>query len=158
MVATTTAAFSGRLGILQRALPTYCAPLSEALAARCQGGLSVLAGRQSPWETLETTDRPETAALEDLRNAHHRLRRPDPNHHLYGWTPPLLFNLPDDAGFAVEACRVVSHALPPYTRYLSRLPEPIWYLDCRVFSRLARPRPLTAVARPRSDGATGAGA
>lgn len=96
--------------------------------------------------------------LEDWRNAHHRLRRPDPNHHLYGWTPLLMRNLLAEAGFAVEECRVISHAWPPYTQYLSRLPQPIWHLGCRVFSRLARRRQLTAVARPGpSDDPRGVG-
>lgn len=89
--------------------------------------------------------------LEDWRNAHSRMKRPDPNHHLYGWTPLLLHNLLSEVGFDVQSCRVVSHAWPPGTPLLSRLPRPLWDAICRAFSLIARRRQLAALAhRPHA--------
>jgi SAM-dependent methyltransferase len=87
--------------------------------------------------------------LEDWRQPHHRLRRPDPNHHLYGWTPLLLRNLLEEAGFEVDQCRVVTHAWPArFTSRLCGLPPPVWHALCRVFAFVKRRRQLMAVAYP----------
>ncbi len=37
--------FPGRLAVLQRVLPAYRVPFFDTLAAACQGGLSLAAGR-----------------------------------------------------------------------------------------------------------------
>jgi SAM-dependent methyltransferase len=76
-----------------------------------------------------------------------RRRRPDPNHHLYTWTPLLLTNLLEEAGFEVEECRVVTHAWPPYTATLARLPRPIFDLIARFWAIVRRRRQVMAVAR-----------
>lgn len=55
---------------MQRVLPPYRAGLFDALAGRCQGGMSVLAGQPAPWEEFETTDRLEAATLARARNRH----------------------------------------------------------------------------------------
>jgi hypothetical protein len=83
--------------------------------------------------------------LDDWR-AQRRLR-PDPNHHLYTWTPLLLANLLEEAGFTVEECRVVTHAWPPFTATLARLPRPIFDLIARFWAIVRRRRQLTAIAR-----------
>ncbi len=89
--------------------------------------------------------------LEDWRQPHHKLRGRDANHHLYGWTPLLLTNLLAEAGFVTEHCQVVTSAWPGrFTKYLHRLPGPIWKGVCRVFSFLKRRRQLMAVARPQA--------
>jgi SAM-dependent methyltransferase len=79
-------------------------------------------------------------------------RRPlaDPNHHLYTWTPLLLANLLDEAGFDVQECRVVTHAWPPATARLARLPRPLFDTVARVWSVLRRRRQVMAVARKPS--------
>jgi SAM-dependent methyltransferase len=76
-------------------------------------------------------------------------RRPaaDPNHHLYTWTPLLLSNLLEEAGFEVEECRVVTHAWPPYTGTLVGLPRAAFDLLARAWSVLRRRRQVVAVAR-----------
>lgn len=78
-------------------------------------------------------------------------RRADPadrNHHLYTWTPQLLANLLDEAGFRVLECRVVAYAWPQFHEHLFRL------LPRRAFDALAsawamafRHRQVMAVAQ-----------
>jgi SAM-dependent methyltransferase len=82
--------------------------------------------------------------IDDWRSQ--RVARPDPNHHLYTWTPLLLSNLLAEAGFEVAECRVVTHAWPPYTAALARLPRPLFDLLARVWAVVRRRRQLTAVA------------
>jgi SAM-dependent methyltransferase len=77
-----------------------------------------------------------------------RQPRPDADHHLYTWTPLLLRNLLDEAGFEVLETRVVSHAWPPATARLARLPRPLFDVLARVWSVLRRRRQLMAVAVP----------
>jgi len=48
----------------------------------------------------------------------------DENHHLYTWTPLLMRNLLEEAGFAVSSVRVITHAWPPQTARLASLPPP----------------------------------
>lgn len=78
----------------------------------------------------------------------------DPNHHLYTWTPLLLANLLDEAGFQVLETRVVAHAWPPATARLARLPRPAFDALARVWAVLRRRRQVMAVAVPRSAGTT----
>jgi SAM-dependent methyltransferase len=79
-----------------------------------------------------------------------RKPRPDPNHHLYTWTPLLLRNLLDEAGFDVHEARVVAHAWPPATARLARLPRPLFDLLARAWSVLRHRRQVMAVAVPRA--------
>jgi SAM-dependent methyltransferase len=76
-----------------------------------------------------------------------RRPRPDPNHHLYTWTPLLLANLLEEAGFTVEECRVVTHAWPPFTAFFARLPRSLFDLVARFWSAVRRRRQVMAVAR-----------
>ncbi len=85
--------------------------------------------------------------IDDWRSQ--RLARDDPNHHLYTWTPLLLSNLLGEAGFEVAECRVVTHAWPPYTARLARLPRPLFDLLARAWATLRRRRQLAAVALVR---------
>jgi len=48
--------FPGRLALQQRVLPAYRAPLFEALAQRCAGGLSVFAGQPQAGEQIASAD------------------------------------------------------------------------------------------------------
>jgi SAM-dependent methyltransferase len=75
-----------------------------------------------------------------------RRPRPDPNHHLYTWTPLLLSNLLEEAGFTVEECRVVTHAWPPFTARAARLPRPLFDLLARFWAAVRRRRQVMAVA------------
>jgi SAM-dependent methyltransferase len=76
-----------------------------------------------------------------------RRPRPDPNHHLYTWTPLLLANLLEEAGFTVEECRVVTHAWPPFTAFFARLPRSLFDLVARFWSAVRRRRQVMAIAR-----------
>lgn len=62
------ATFPGRIGLIQRVLTPYRVPVFDLLAARCAGGLSVLAGDPAPNEALATSDRLEHARLHAARN------------------------------------------------------------------------------------------
>jgi len=76
----------------------------------------------------------------------------DENHHLYTWTPLLMRNLLEEAGFTVISVRVITHAWPPRTARLSSLPRPAFDALCRVWSLLRRRRQLEAVARRPAPG------
>lgn len=70
--------FTGRLGLQQRVLPAYRAPLFDLLAQSCQGGLSVFAGQAGEEEAISAATKLNTAQyvrsanLAPLR-AHHPL-------------------------------------------------------------------------------------
>lgn len=79
--------FQGRVGLQQRVLPAYRAPLFEALARALPGGLGVFAGEPLPVETI-----PPAPALVDAQftQAHNRHFR-DPSSSLYlCWQANLL--------------------------------------------------------------------
>jgi SAM-dependent methyltransferase len=75
-----------------------------------------------------------------------RRPRPDPNHHLYTWTPLLLSNLLEEAGFEVRECRVVAHAWPPFTAFWARGPRPLFDLLARFWAVARRRRQVAAIA------------
>jgi SAM-dependent methyltransferase len=83
--------------------------------------------------------------LDDWRTQ--RRLRPDRNHHLYTWTPLLLRNLLEEAGFEVHRCRVVSHAWPPFPEFLfRRLPRAAFDALARVWAVVRRQRQVVALA------------
>jgi SAM-dependent methyltransferase len=83
--------------------------------------------------------------LDDWRTQ--RRPREDVNHHLYTWTPLLLQNLLDEAGFRVRECRVVTHAWPRFHQPLfRRLPRPVFDVLARIWAVLRRRRQVTALA------------
>ncbi len=71
--------FTGRLGLVQRVLPTYRAPFFDALSAACAGGLSVFAGLALPQEGIAN------GALNVAQYA------PARNLHLFNPQHPLYF-------------------------------------------------------------------
>jgi len=62
--------FPGRLAVLQRVLPAYRVPFFDTLAAACQGGLSLAAGRPRAEESIATAERLEVARFVPARNLH----------------------------------------------------------------------------------------
>jgi len=54
--AEVSGSFPGRLALQQRVLPTYRLPFFEALAASCQGGLTVFAGQPAAGESITSLD------------------------------------------------------------------------------------------------------
>jgi glycosyltransferase involved in cell wall biosynthesis len=54
--AAASGPFPGRLALQQRVLPTYRLPFFEALAASCQGGLTVFAGQPAAGESITSLD------------------------------------------------------------------------------------------------------
>jgi SAM-dependent methyltransferase len=82
-------------------------------------------------------------------------RKPDPadrNHHLYTWTPQLLANMLDEAGFQVGECRVVAYAWPQLHEHLFRLLPRRWFdALARAWAVVLRHRQVMAVAtRPEA--------
>jgi glycosyltransferase involved in cell wall biosynthesis len=63
-------AFNGRLGLIQRVLPSYRAPFFDALAASCVGGMSLFAGLPRPEESIETTNQLRVTRYAFARNLH----------------------------------------------------------------------------------------
>lgn len=62
--------FEGRLGLIQRVLPTYRAPFFDALASACTGGLSLFAGQPLPQESIAVTNALRTAHYAPASNLH----------------------------------------------------------------------------------------
>jgi glycosyltransferase involved in cell wall biosynthesis len=58
-----------RIGLQQRVLPSYRAPLFDALAAAAEGGLSVFAGQPRPQESIDP-GKLHTARFAPARNLH----------------------------------------------------------------------------------------
>jgi SAM-dependent methyltransferase len=84
--------------------------------------------------------------LDDWRTQRN-FKAPDIYHHLYTWTPLLLSNLLAEAGLECGTIRVVNHAWPKGTKYLHKLPRPLFDGISRAFAVLMRRRQLAAVAR-----------
>ncbi len=82
--------------------------------------------------------------IDDWRSE--RVLREDPNHHLYTWTPLLLRNLLTEAVLDVRECRVITHAWPPFTNKLTRLPRPAFDAIASFWALARRRRQLMAVA------------
>lgn len=86
--------------------------------------------------------------IDDWR-AQRRIKLDDLNHHLYTWTPQLLFNCLNEAGFDKRriAISIYSHAwFPGYARAFRILPEFLFDFGCRVYSILRKQRQLIAIA------------
>ena len=60
--------YPGRLGIQQRVLPRYRAPFFDALAIRCEGGLSIFAGSPLAIEAIEASEHLNKADLVNAKN------------------------------------------------------------------------------------------
>src|SRR5258706_2725350 len=60
--------FDGKLGLIQRVLPSYRAPFFEALAASCAGGMSLFAGQPRSNEAIATIDKLQIANYEFAQN------------------------------------------------------------------------------------------
>lgn len=102
-------------------------------------------------ESLRSRLKPEgelilVVPIDDWRNRR-RIKLRDPNHHLYTWTPQLLFNLLRAAGYESIDVRIHSRAwFPGWHRVVDRVPLPLFSLLCAIWSRLIRGRELIAVA------------
>ena len=85
--------------------------------------------------------------IDDWRNQR-APNRTDPNHHLHTWTPLLFANLLVEAGFEVEACRVMTHAWRRKSLILHRLaPPPLYNAAAWALAVLTRSRQIHAIAR-----------
>lgn len=62
--------FDGRLGLIQRVLPSYRAPFFDALAEACAGGMSLFAGQPCADESIATTNTLHIAQLAHASNLH----------------------------------------------------------------------------------------
>jgi glycosyltransferase involved in cell wall biosynthesis len=62
--------FSGKLALQQRVLTPYRAAFFDALAAACDGGLSIFAGQPRPEESIATTNVLNLASFTPARNLH----------------------------------------------------------------------------------------
>lgn len=63
------AKFVGRLGLLQRVLPSYRIPFFDALASACSGGLTLFAGQALPQEGI-ASGQPKIARHVPAQNLH----------------------------------------------------------------------------------------
>lgn len=62
--------YSGRLGLVQRVLPSYRAPFFDLLAQHCDGGLQLFAGQPRPNENITTTRTLKVAQFTQALNLH----------------------------------------------------------------------------------------
>ncbi|OGN75693.1 MAG: hypothetical protein A2X25_02685 [Chloroflexi bacterium GWB2_49_20] len=65
-----SAKYAGKLGVLQRVLPTYRAPFFDMLAEACQGGLSMCAGQPRLSEGIKITRELKVANFTPVHNIH----------------------------------------------------------------------------------------
>lgn len=72
----------------------------------------------------------------------------DINRHLYTWTPLLLGNALDEAGYRPEQMRIVHRTLMRGFPRFAKLPRPVFEGLQVVYSRLRHRQELLAVARP----------
>ena len=80
------------------------------------------------WETMPGADQRSVAPgnFDDWRTQKNAFLD-DVNGHLYAWTPLLLRNLLEDAGYSVKLCRVVTTAWHPrFVRAKSALPAALF--------------------------------
>ncbi|MBW6465415.1 MAG: glycosyltransferase family 4 protein [Brevefilum sp.] len=63
-------AFNGRVGLVQRVVPSYRAPFFDALGAACPSGLAVFAGKPKPGEMIKTVETLDQAQLSHAKNLH----------------------------------------------------------------------------------------
>jgi SAM-dependent methyltransferase len=104
----------------------------------------------APWHELRELRLVLWLPLDDWRRQ--RRARSDANHHLYTWTPLLLRNLLEEAGFRVERTRVVTHAWPQFHELLFRLlPRPAFHALARAWSFVTRRRQVMALATRPPD-------
>jgi len=76
--------------------------------------------------------------------------RPNRDHHLYTWTPLLLANLLEEAGFEVAEVKVITYAWPKFYQTLyPRLPRWAFNTIARGWAVVRRRRQLAAVAYKR---------
>ena len=85
--------------------------------------------------------------VDDWR-AQRKVKSNNVDRHLYTWTPLLLSNLLDEAGYRVDTIKIYTHAWPPrwwqvLDRYL-----PVWLFDgiCMCTSLVLKRRQIMAVA------------
>jgi glycosyltransferase involved in cell wall biosynthesis len=62
--------FDGKVGLVQRVLPSYRAPFFNALGRACAGGLSVFVGEPRPEEMIHPTDHLDDAQFVRGHNLH----------------------------------------------------------------------------------------
>jgi SAM-dependent methyltransferase len=83
--------------------------------------------------------------IDDWRDR--RSRQRDPNFRMYTWTPPLMRNLLDEAGFDEIETAVSTYAWSlRFARYRHRMPMPIFRLACRFTSIVLHRRELRSIA------------
>lgn len=86
--------------------------------------------------------------IDDWRNQ----RRFDPkdiNHHLFTWTPLLIGNLVQEAGFRLVEVKVLNYQWPPKVRFLSNhVPRPLFNALCWAWSIAFRMREMRVIAVP----------
>lgn len=66
----TTAHFPGRLGLVQRVLPSYRVAFFDALAGACGEGMSLFAGQPQPREAIAVTRQLRVARYAPAQNLH----------------------------------------------------------------------------------------
>jgi SAM-dependent methyltransferase len=89
--------------------------------------------------------------MDDWRKKNQRRWKPDDiDMHLYAWTPLLMGNLLDAAGYKPQSVSIVTHAFPPLA-----ISERLWNISPRLFHAAAhvwaiaaRQRQILAVASP----------
>jgi glycosyltransferase involved in cell wall biosynthesis len=64
------ATFPGKVGLVQRVLPSYRVPFFNGLGQACKGGLALFAGEPRPAEMIQTVDHLDNASLKMGKNIH----------------------------------------------------------------------------------------
>lgn len=124
--------FAGRLGIIQRVLPSYRAPFFDALADVCSHGMSLFAGQPRLDESIATVDQLYIARVAPAHNLH--LGSPaSPFYFCYQRGLTAWLDDWDPAGLIIEAnFRYLSS--PVAVRWMHRRGRPVigWGLGAPV--------------------------
>jgi SAM-dependent methyltransferase len=85
--------------------------------------------------------------IDDWRTQKH-YNKEDINHHLYTWTPQLLGNCLEEAGFEVDNIKIYTHAWIPKIQLVYRiLPEKLFDFLCSLNAFLFKKRQIIAIAQ-----------
>jgi SAM-dependent methyltransferase len=89
--------------------------------------------------------------MDDWRLKHHREWKPDdPDMHLYAWTPLLIGNLLNTAGYIPKSISILTHAFPPLaiSKRLWRLNPSLFHSAAFACAFIRKQRQIVAIASP----------
>lgn len=85
--------------------------------------------------------------VDDWR-AQKKIQSNDPNHHLFTWTPQVISNLLEEAGFSVSSVRIFPYHRPPRYWLYGKVPQSLFDALSNLYGRIKRYRQIYVVCVP----------